>query len=77
MVRVRNVKIGYRTPKTIRGIHPSGYEEVLISNVNDLKKIDPKTQAAKIRKIGKKKKQAILKEAAKLKIKILNPGVKK
>jgi large subunit ribosomal protein L32e len=77
LVRIRNVRVGYKTPKDLRGVHPSGYEEVLVSNVNDLKKVDPKIQAVKIRKIGRKKKQEILKEAEKLKIKVLNPGVKK
>ncbi len=75
LVKIRNVKEGYKAPKIVRGIHPSGYEEILVSNVDDLKKVDPKTQAIRIRKIGRKKKMAIIEEAKKLKIKVLNPGV--
>lgn len=75
LVKIRNVKEGYKAPRVIRGVHPSGYEEVLVSNINDLKKVDPKTQAIRIRKIGKKKKKILIEEAKKYKIKVLNPGV--
>ena len=75
LVKIRNVKEGYKAPKVVRGIHPSGYEEVLVSNVKDLERVNPKLQAIKIRKIGKKKKKEILSHAEKMKIKVLNPGV--
>jgi len=66
--------IGYRTPKTLRGLHPSGYREVLIQNLNDLEKIDVKKEAVRIsRKVGKKLKMKILEMAKELKIKVLNP----
>jgi large subunit ribosomal protein L32e len=69
------VNVGYRGPKVARGIHPSGYEEVLVHNVDELREIDPKTQAARIaHTVSKKKKAAILVEARKRKITILNPG---
>jgi len=77
LVRIRNVKSGYKAPKIVRGVHPSGYKEVLISNINDLKKVDKKTQAIRIRKIGMRKKKLLVDEATKLGIKIINPGVKK
>lgn len=77
LIRIRNVKTGYKAPKSVRGIHPSGYKEVLVSNLNDLKKVDKKTQAIRIRKIGMKKKNTLVDEATKLGIKIINPGVKK
>ncbi|MGC9094580.1 MAG: 50S ribosomal protein L32e [Candidatus Bathyarchaeia archaeon] len=64
---------GYRGPKAARGLHPSGYEEVLIYNVDDLKKVDPKTQAIKIaHTVGKKKRAQILTEAKKKHMVILN-----
>jgi large subunit ribosomal protein L32e len=66
--------VGYRAPRELRGLHPSGFREVLVSNVNDLGKIDSKTQAAKIsHAVGEKKRQEILKKAEELKIKVLNP----
>lgn len=68
------VEIGYRTPKKTRGIHPSGFIEVYVQNINDLKGIDKKKCAIRIGRVGKKKRIEILKEAKKLKIKVLNPG---
>jgi large subunit ribosomal protein L32e len=67
------VNVGYRGPKATRGLHPSGYKEVLVYNTDDLKKIDPKTQAARIaHTVGKRKRARILVEARKKKITILN-----
>lgn len=67
------VNVGYRGPKATRGLHPSGYKEVLVYNTEDLKKIDSKTQAARIaHTVGKRKRARILVEARKKKITILN-----
>jgi len=69
----KTVNIGYRGPKITRGLHPSGYTEVLVYNAEDLKKIDPKTQAIRIaHTVGKRKRANILVEARKRKIRILN-----
>jgi large subunit ribosomal protein L32e len=35
------VKAGYKGPRISRGLHPSGYNDVLVFNTRDLKKIDP------------------------------------
>jgi large subunit ribosomal protein L32e len=67
------VNVGYRGPKATRGLHPSGYIEVLVYNSEELRKIDPKTQAARIaHTVGKRKRAKILVEARKKKITILN-----
>jgi len=67
------VNTGYRGPKASRGLHPSGYKEVLVYNIKDLKEIDPETQAIKIaHTVGKRKRTKILVEANKRKIIILN-----
>lgn len=69
------VNVGYRGPKAARGIHPSGYEEVLVHNAEVLKGINPKTQAVRIaHTVGKRTRAKILVEARKKKIKVLNPG---
>jgi len=69
------VNVGYRGPKAARGLHPSGYEEVLVYNVEDLKKVNPKTHAVRIaHTVGKKKRTQILQEAKKRKIVVLNLG---
>ena len=44
----REVTIGYRSPKNKRNLHPSGFEEVYVQNLNDLEKIDNKKQAARL-----------------------------
>jgi large subunit ribosomal protein L32e len=65
---------GYRSPKEIRGLHPSGYEEVRIQTVEDLTKIDPKTQAIRIaHTIGAKKRVEISTKAEERGIHVLNP----
>lgn len=64
--------IGYRTRAEVRGLHPSGYREVLVHNLKDLESIDKKTQAVRISgKVGKRKREIILKEVEKLKLKVL------
>ncbi len=67
------VSVGYKGPKIARGLHPSGYREVLVYNVKDLSTVDPNTQAARIaHTVGKRKRALIVAEAKKLNIKILN-----
>lgn len=70
------VRIGYRGPKDVRGFHPSGMQEVVVCNVMDLDKINPKTHAARINgTVGTKKRMAIAKRASELDIRILNMKV--
>ncbi|MEM5872279.1 MAG: 50S ribosomal protein L32e [Candidatus Aenigmatarchaeota archaeon] len=65
---------GYGSPKEVKGLHPSGFEEVLVFNVKDLEKINPQKQAVRIAsKVGKKKRLEIMKRAEELKLKVLNP----
>ena len=67
---------GYKGPKIARGLHPSGFREVMVFNVEDLSKIDANTQAARIaHTVGKRKRALIIAEAKKLNIKILNVKV--
>ena len=69
------VKIGYRGPKKSRGLHPSGYTDNLVFNIDGLKLLNSKIDAARIsHTVGIKKKNAIVAEAEKLGIKVLNPG---
>jgi len=69
--------IGWGGPAAVRGLHPSGKEEVLISTVKDLKAINIETQVARITgTVGGKKRAMILEEAEKLGVKILNTRAK-
>ena len=70
----RLVKIGYRGPRSARGLHPSGYVDVLIFNKNDLAKIDPGKDAIRIsHTVGRRKREEIMAEAIRLNLKVLNP----
>jgi large subunit ribosomal protein L32e len=71
--RPSKVRVGFRRPKDTRGLHPSGFEEVIVNNVMDLESIDPKTQAARIGStVGTKKRISIEKKAEELEVRILN-----
>ncbi len=61
------VKVGYRTPRELRGLHPSGLEPVRVSSVSDLEKLDPKKHIVVIAStVGLRKRLQIL-EAARAK----------
>lgn len=65
---------GYGSPKSVRNLHPSGFEDVLVCNKSQLEKMDPQKQACRIASsVGKKKKIDIMKKAGEMKIKVLNP----
>ena len=67
------VEIGYRGPALVRDLHPSGFEEVLVYNVEGLENIDPTTQAARIGgTVGVKKRITIENRAKELGIRVLN-----
>ena len=67
--------VGYGSYRAVRGLHPSGMEEVIIFNVGDLAIIDPETQCARIGgSVGARKRGKIVEEALKREIRVLNPG---
>ena len=73
---VKSPSVGYRTPKKIRGLHPSGYQETRVEMLSDLEKLNPKKHALKIaRRLGAKKRIEIIDQAQKRNFKILNIGV--
>jgi len=70
----KSVEVGYRGPKAARGLHPSGYAEVLIHTVDDVEKVNPKTQAIRIaHTVGARKRIEITARAREKDIHILNP----
>jgi len=71
--RPRIVSIGYGTPSAARHLHPSGFRERLVRNVTDVKDVDPKTTAIRVHHaVGTRKRAAIIEEADKLEIRVLN-----
>ncbi|ATZ60735.2 MAG: 50S ribosomal protein L32e [Methanosarcinales archaeon Met12] len=68
------VQIGYGSPKEVRGFHPSGYEEVLVHNLNEVDMVDTSIQVIRIGStVGLKKRLDIEEKAEELGLKILNP----
>jgi large subunit ribosomal protein L32e len=68
------VEAGFRSPKAARGLHPSGFEEVHVHNVDDLEGVDGDTQAVRIdSKVGARKRERIEEVAEAEEIRVLNP----
>jgi len=68
------VKVGYRGPSEARGLHPSGFREVLVHNVEELERLDPAKEAARIaHTVGLRKRIDIMRRAQELGIYVLNP----
>jgi len=68
------VEAGFRTPTEVRGLHPSGFEEVHVHNVADLDGVDPDTQAVRIGStVGARKRERIEDEAEDAGVRVLNP----
>jgi len=67
-------QVGYGSPVAVKGLHPSGFQDVLMCRVQDLDELDPDTQAVRIaRTVGQRKRMDIVKKARSLGLKILNP----
>ncbi len=68
------VQAGFRTPKAVRGKHPSGFEEVYVENVNDLEGVDGDREAVRIASaVGARKRERIEEEAEAQGVRVLNP----
>lgn len=65
--------IGYRGPRAVRGLHPSGFREVLVHNERELEGLDAKTQAVRIAHgVGTRKREQIEKACDDKGLRILN-----
>ena len=72
--REPTAKVGYGAPSLVSGLHPSGFQEVLVHTPSELEALDIKTQAARIGgTVGLKKREAIHARAEELKVRVLNP----
>jgi large subunit ribosomal protein L32e len=68
------VGAGFRSPKAARDLHPSGFEEVYVHNVDDLDGVDGDTEAVRIAsKVGARKRERIEEECEDAGIRVLNP----
>ena len=66
--------IGYCSPKKTRGLHPSGFVEINVHNIDDLNDVNPELHAIRIsQKVGGRKRAEIMVLAKERGIHILNP----
>ena len=73
---VKSPSVGYRGPKKVRGLHPSGYEEVRVHTINDLKDLNNRKHAIKIStNLGIRKRIRVIDYAQSRGFKILNLGI--
>ena len=67
------VRVGHGKVAAARGLHPSGFKEVMVQNTSDLDVIDPETEAARVgRSVGGRKREQIYSRADELGIRVLN-----
>ena len=71
------VKPGYGKKLEEKNTNKKGLQIVIVKSLEELKRIDPKTQVASVEGLGRKKKTELLEEAKKLNIIIQNLNLKK
>ena len=71
--RGSRVRIGHRKVASVRGLHSSGFKEVLVHGPDELEELDPKTQAVRIgATVGNRRRLKIHSRADDLGLRILN-----
>lgn len=69
----QHISTGYRSPRKVRYFHPSGKEEMVVSNAEDLSKADSKRHVIRIaHTVGSRKRMKILERAEELKLRVVN-----
>jgi large subunit ribosomal protein L32e len=68
------VKVGYGTPKDIRGLHPSGLRPVTVSSMAQLEQLPDEGVIVIISaKVGRRTKRAITDKARSIGVRVSNP----
>ncbi|OYT57102.1 MAG: 50S ribosomal protein L32e [Desulfurococcales archaeon ex4484_217_2] len=68
------VSVGYRGPKLVRELHPTGRRIVIVHNVKELEKVDKEKDIVYIAStVGRRKRAEILEKAKQLGVKVANP----
>ena len=71
----KHISVGYRPPKALRYLHPSGKKELIVFNVGGLEEADSKKHIIRIaHTVGTRKRLKIIDQAEKLKLRVANPG---
>ncbi len=70
------VSIGFRGPRAVRGLHPSGLREVLVYNPGQLEGLNPRRHCVRIASsVSRRKRAEIMERASKMKLRVLNPSI--
>ncbi len=70
------VKVGYGSPRDIRGLHPSGLKPVWVRTLSDLDNVDPETEIVYISSsVGLRLKNKIIEAARERGIRVANRGM--
>lgn len=71
------VRVGYRGPRSVRGLSPVGFEPVIVRTPGDVAALDAKFQAALIARTVGTRRRLVLEETARSKgVRVLNPLVR-
>ncbi|MFH1257195.1 MAG: eL32 family ribosomal protein [Candidatus Diapherotrites archaeon] len=65
-------RTGYKAPREIRFLHPSGFREALVSNAMQLEMFEKNVVARIAGTVGEKKRREIVKKAKELGVRLLN-----
>ncbi len=75
---VKSPEPGYRGPKKIRNLHPSGLEDILVIHLSDFEELNSKFHGIRISsRLGVRKRMAILEYAREKGFKVLNANLSK
>ncbi len=71
------VSVGYRTPKIVRGLHPSGLRPAVVHSIRDLEVLNPAEVIIYVGgSVGLRKRREIIIKARELGFTVVNEGVR-
>ncbi|MDO8480632.1 MAG: 50S ribosomal protein L32e [Nanoarchaeota archaeon] len=68
----KEVSPGYGSPRDVRGMHFSGFWPIQVATVEEIARLDVKTQGAVLLKVGMKRRKELIAKAKELGVKIIN-----
>ena len=70
---IKSPSVGYRTPKAVRGLHPSGLEDILVFHLEELEALDPEIHGIRIAaRLGGRKRLSLIEAAEEKGFRVLN-----
>ena len=73
---VKSPNVGYRAPRKVRGLHPSGLQETHIMHIEELDTLDPQIHGITISsRLGIKKRLQLVEDVQAKGFKVLNLGI--